>query len=78
MKRTRPPLYQRLVDLFTSLEALWEFENLFVLSGQMGGSWSDLWNTFENLKAGMADEALAHAAVESARELTGYCERFSA
>lgn len=74
----RVPLYQRLVDPFTSLEALWEFENLFVLSGQTGGSWNDLWNTFENLKAGEADEASAQAALELAREFVGYCERFSA
>ena len=74
----RVPLYQRLVDPFTSLEALWEFENLFVLSGQTGGSWSDLWNTFENLKAGAADEASAQAALELAREFVGYCECFSA
>jgi sulfite reductase (ferredoxin) len=74
----RVPLYQRLVDPFTSLEALWEFENIFVLSGQTGGSWSDLWNTFENLKAGEADEASAQAALEMAREFVGYCERFPA
>jgi len=74
----RVPLYQRLVDPFTSLEALWEFENLFVLSGQTGGSWNDLWNTFENLKAGEANEASAQAALEMTREFTGYCERFSA
>ncbi len=74
----RVPLYQRLVDPFTSLEALWEFENLFVLSGQTDGSWNDLWNTFENLKAGEADEASAQAALEMAREFAGYCEGFSA
>ena len=74
----RVPLYQRLVDPFTSLEALWEFENLFVLSGQTGGSWSDLWATFENLKKDEADEASAQAALELAREFVGYCERFTA
>jgi len=74
----RVPLYQRLVDPFTSLEALWEFENLFVLSGQTGGSWNDLWNTFENLKTVEADESSAQAALELAREFVGYCERFSA
>lgn len=73
----RVPLYQRLVDPFTSLEALWEFENLFVLSGQTGGSWGDLLNTFENLKKGEADETSAQAALELAREFVGYCERFS-
>jgi sulfite reductase (ferredoxin) len=74
----RVPLYQRLVDPFTSLEALWEFENLFVLSGQTDGSWNGLWNTFEEMKAGEADEASAQAALEMAREFVGYCERFSA
>jgi sulfite reductase (ferredoxin) len=74
----RVPLYQRLVDPFTSLEALWEFENLFVFSGQTNGSWNDLWNTFENLKKSEADESSAQAALELAREFVGYCERFSA
>jgi sulfite reductase (ferredoxin) len=74
----RVPLYQRLVDPFTSLEALWEFENLFVRSGQTGGSWANLSETFETLKAGGADEAAAQAALELAREFTSYGERFSA
>jgi dissimilatory sulfite reductase (desulfoviridin) alpha/beta subunit len=74
----RVPLYQRLVDPFTSLESLWEFENLFVLSGQTGGSWNDLWNNFENLKTVKADEGAAQAALELAREFVDYCERFSA
>ncbi len=74
----RVPLYQRLVDPFTSLEALWEFENIFVLSGQTAGSWNGLWNTFESLKEGEADEASAQATLEIAREFVGYCERFSA
>jgi uncharacterized protein (UPF0332 family) len=73
----RVPLYQKLVDPFTSLEALWEFENLFVLSGQTGGSWNDLSATFEKLKSEVADEATAQAALELAREFIGYCEKFS-
>lgn len=74
----RVPLYQRLVDPFTSLEALWEFENLFVLSGQTGGSWSGVSSNFENLKSDDADEVTAQAAIETAREFVGYCEQFSA
>jgi dissimilatory sulfite reductase (desulfoviridin) alpha/beta subunit len=74
----RVPLYQRLVDPFTSLEALWEFENLFVLSGQTGGSWQDLSSNFERLKTSAADEVSAQAALELAREFVGYCERFHA
>jgi sulfite reductase (ferredoxin) len=47
----RVPLYQHLVDPFTSEEALWEFENLFVLSGQTCGQWKDISSRFERLKA---------------------------
>ena len=43
-------LYRHLVDPFTSDEALWEFENLFVLSGQMNGEWEGLSTRFEELK----------------------------
>ncbi len=81
----RVPLYQKLVDPFTSLEALWEFENLFVLSGQTDGSWSNLSATFELLKSDVALDAMpdkdyaatAQAAMELAREFVSYCEKFS-
>jgi len=46
----RVPLYERLVDPFTADEALWEFENLFVLSGQTGAMWEDISSRFEELK----------------------------
>lgn len=74
----RVPLYQKLVDPFTSLEALWEFENLFVLSGQTKGSWSELSATFEQMKVDTPDEITAQAALEQAREFVSYCEKFSA
>ncbi|MBS1787058.1 MAG: nitrite/sulfite reductase [Acidobacteria bacterium] len=70
----RVPLYAKLVDPFTSLEALWEFENLFVLSGKTAGSWKNLLETFEGVKAGSADEASAQAALELAGEFVSYCE----
>ena len=46
----RVPLYQQLVDPFTSDEALWEFENLFVLSGQTRGDWEGVSSRFAELK----------------------------
>jgi sulfite reductase (ferredoxin) len=46
----RVPLYQRLVDPFTADEALWEFENLFVLSGQTQGAWERVSSKFATLK----------------------------
>ena len=47
----RVPLYARLVDPFTADEALWEFENLFVLSGETGGIWEGISSRFEELKS---------------------------
>ncbi|MBI1761580.1 MAG: nitrite/sulfite reductase [Acidobacteria bacterium] len=74
----RVPLYQKLVDPFTSLEALWEFENLFVLSGQTGGSWHALSASFESLKTDSPAELSANAALEQAQEFVSYCEKFAA
>ena len=53
----RVPLYQRLVDPFTSEEALWEFENLFVLSGETRGEWERISSRFEDLKSSV-DESV--------------------
>src|SRR5262249_25804027 len=43
-------LYQRLVDPFTAEEALWEFENLFVLSGETAGQWREISSTFDEFR----------------------------
>ncbi len=72
----RVPLYQRLVDPITSVEALWSFENVFVLAGLTNGAWKDFAATFEALKAAPADEANAQAAVEQVRAFVSYCEAF--
>jgi sulfite reductase (ferredoxin) len=80
----RVPLYQRLVDPFTSAEALWEFENLFVLSGETEGLWRDISSNFESLKAralsivrGPDPEDPVNATQEilsQARSFLNYCE----
>ncbi len=72
----RVPLYQRLVDPFTSEQALWEFENLFVLSGQTEGAWAELSTEFERLRSAEPGEAAAGRALERAREFVAYCARF--
>jgi len=59
----RVPLYQQLVDPFTSEEALWEFENLFVLSGQTIGEWEGVSARFEELKLASL-ESVRQASVE--------------
>ena len=73
----RVPLYQHLVDPFTSLEALWSFENIFVLAGKTKGEWKELSATFEAAKSASADEANAQAALEKARAFVSFCEQLS-
>jgi sulfite reductase (ferredoxin) len=73
----RVPLYTSLVDPFKSDEALWEFENIYVRSGQTGGAWQEVSALFESLKGGEADEGAAHAALAHAREFVGYCSTFT-
>jgi sulfite reductase (ferredoxin) len=58
----RVPLYQRLVDPFNADEALWEFENLFVLTGETNGEWERVSSRFEALK----NEALENIRYASA------------
>jgi sulfite reductase (ferredoxin) len=70
----RVPLYQRLVDPFTAEEALWEFENLFVLSGETHGEWQGVSANFEQLRRGRS-EAGARAALEEARMFVSYCAK---
>jgi sulfite reductase (ferredoxin) len=70
----RVPLYQRLVDPFTSEEALWEFENLFVLSGETEGEWQELTSKFDRMKRD-ATEAGARKILDEARDFVTYCAR---
>lgn len=74
----RVPLYKRLVDPFTSEQALWEFENIFVLSGQADGAWTDLSRAFARLKAAEPDEGAARTILDRARAFGAYCATFSA
>ncbi len=69
----RVPLYQRLVDPFTAPEALWEFENLFVLCDDTKGDWQDVSRRFEEMKRD-ATEAGARKILEEARSFIGYCK----
>jgi sulfite reductase (ferredoxin) len=71
----RVPLSQRLVDPFSADEALWEFENLFVLSGETSGEWIEVSDHFTDLKNKGANEARAHLIVEEVRRFISYCEQ---
>src|SRR6201988_724961 len=71
----RVPLYQRLVDPFTADEALWEFDNLFVLSGDTEGLWSGVSTSFEQLRArGLEtpEEGTARRILETATDFVNY------
>jgi ferredoxin-nitrite reductase/sulfite reductase (ferredoxin) len=70
----RVPLYQRLVDPFNAEEALWEFENLFVLSGETGGAWEGISDRFAKLNLDNGSEAGARAIVEETQRFVSYCE----
>ena len=72
----RVPLYQRLVDPFTADEALWEFENLFVLSGQTNGVWERISSRFIELKGYEANENTAREILKEARKFVNYCANF--
>lgn len=74
----RVPLYARLVDPFTSDEVLWEFENLFVLSGQTKGDWQDVSARFLRFKNGESNETGVKIILDKAREFVTYCATFSA
>ena len=69
-------LYQRLVDPFTADEALWEFENLFVISGQTNGAWERISSRFIELKGYEANENTAREILNEARRFVDYCANF--
>ncbi len=78
----RVPLYEKLVDPFTSDEALWEFENIFVLSGRTDGEWKALSSNFAELKrkglsANGDSEAAAKRILEFAVSFVTYCSEGS-
>lgn len=77
-RAARVPLYKRFVDPFTSEEALWEFENIFVLSGLTKSSWNDVSSRFEGLKQQAPSEVAARAIIDLAREFIEWCKGFTA
>lgn len=74
----RVPLYAVLVDPFTSEQALWEFENIFVRSGRSNAEWLDLSDRVRAERDAPPSEARAQVLITSARKLTLECERLHA
>ena len=73
----RVPLYRRLVDPFTAEQALWEFENIFVRSGETEGARPGIAAEFERLKRAQPGEDAAREVLERARALTELCEQLA-
>ena len=64
------------MDPFTPEQVLWEFENLFVLSGQTNGAWTELAREFDGLKRAEPAEGGARAILDRARAFSEFCAGF--
>jgi hypothetical protein len=60
------------VDPFKSEEALWEFENLFVLTGDTEGRWQGVSTRFERLKSSGLEMPHEEIAKEILSEATNF------
>jgi hypothetical protein len=67
-----------LVDPFTPEQTLWEFENIFVRSGQTNGQWNELRAVFDALRQVDPGESAARAILDRAREFGAFCAGFKA
>lgn len=73
----RVPLYQGLVDPFTSEQAIWEFENLFARTGKIADEWIDLSDKVEEAKVAEPSEENAKQLLELAERVITLCESLS-
>jgi hypothetical protein len=74
----RVPLYAVLVDPFTSEQALWEFENIFVRSGRLAGEWLHLADKVEAEKKAGPTEERTQGLIALAKKHLAECERLHA
>ena len=75
---SRVPLYAKLVDPFTSEQALWEFENIFARSGLSGAEWLNFAERVEAEKNAEPTEKRAKDLIELAKKYLAECERLHA
>lgn len=71
----RIPLYAVLVDPFSSEQALWEFENIFVRSGRLSPEWLDFSEKAKAQKETEPTEAHAQGLIVLAKKHLAECER---
>ncbi|MEX0680956.1 MAG: hypothetical protein WD097_06200 [Balneolales bacterium] len=68
------PLYAKLVDPFTPSQTTWEFENLFVRTGEIDQKWMGIHNRLEDYVKQEPTENLAVEMLELAKEFLQVCQ----
>lgn len=74
---SRVPLYAALVDPFTSEQALWEFENIFVRSGRASKDWINISEKMEFEKTNDPSESHARGLIDLAKKFYAEAERLA-
>ena len=69
------PLYSKLVDPFTPSQTTWEFENLFVRTGEIDPKWMDIHERLEDTLQMEPTEELASGMLEMAQEFYEVCRK---
>ncbi len=72
------PLYAKLVDPFTPAQTTWQFENLFVRTGEVSPKWMDMHDRLEKIIQQEPTEALAVEMLETAHEFYEVCREADA
>ncbi len=68
------PLYSKLVDPFTPDQTTWEFENLFVRTGEVDSGWMDIHQRLEEIMQQEPTEERASGLLKMAREFYELCQ----
>ncbi len=72
------PLYSRLVDPFTHAQTIWQFENLFVRTGEVNDKWLDIHDRMEDVILMEANEELSAELLALAHEFYTLCHNLEA
>lgn len=72
------PLYTKLVDPFTPVQTMWEFENLLVRTGEADVRWLDISSVLRDKIGSEPTADLAADMLSTAKDLYAECERLQA
>lgn len=71
-------LYTKLVDPFTPEQTIWEFENLFVRTGESDKKWIDISKSFSEYRKGEYTAENTIKFLEIAKEFNAECQKIQA